>query len=531
MKKYIISLAVMIFTNIIVAQEEDLRFDEVKVIKEFSAQIGNYNKVNIDPVLPVYDISRRTYEYSIKNIPARLEYEKPRIRPLALKPEIPKDVNNYYIRAGYGAPELIDITATATFRRNNLLGGININHTSANNSNKIPDQNIAVSGLGIDLKKFTEGHEQTYSFDAGVNNSYFYLYGKQTGDTSVYEDTKRRYLSADISASVFAKRLIGNTDNKTELNLKTLQLNAENVSETTVSIANTSYYNISEYSSVEIPVSLDLVTNTGAYVINIQPFFMYSTRPFKLKAGAHMGVSSDINLIAPYIEISSNLYNNFIEIFASYQSDLFHNTDYLKTGINPFMAFDKNDTRTSRFENVGGGLRSSIEGIMLEGKLIYQRFRNHLFFTINPDDTRTFMPAYDDGTNLKIEAMATYSPLKTLKLGGSVVKHFYDLDNFSDPWFTPELEANIFTSIKFLNERIIIGGELYFGSAPWYTGTDGNRMKLDNLFDLNGNVKFMINGKTGMFVNINNIFAQKYRRWYNYENYGINLLVGLELRF
>ena len=195
------------------------------------------------------------------------------------------------------------------------------------------------------------------------------------------------------------------------------------------------------------------------------------------------------------------------------------------------MAFEKNDTRTSRFENVGGGLRSSLEGIRIEGKVTYQRFRNHLFFKNNPDDIRTFMPVYDDGTNLKIEAMTIYAPFKTLKIGASAVKHFYDLDNFTDPWFTPELEANIFTSIKFLDERIIIGGELYFGSAPWYEDTDGTRKKLDNLFDLNASTKFLINGKSGMFININNIFAQKYRKWYNYENYGINLLVGLELRF
>jgi hypothetical protein len=531
MKKIILSLALLIIANIIVAQEEGLKFDEVKVIKEFSAQIGNYNKISIDPVLPLYDISKRTYEYSIKTIPAKLEYEKPRIRPLALKPETPREFSNYYIKAGYGAPRLIDIDAAANFRKNMLLGGINIGHTSANNNDNTPDQNISISKLGINLKKFTEGHRQTYGLDADVSNSYFYLYGKEPGDTEIYDDTKRRYLSTDITASVFAKQLIGNTDNKTELNLKTLQLNAENVSETTISLANTSIYLISDYSSVEVPARIDITTNTGAYVFNIQPFFMYSTRPFKLKAGAHLGVSSDINLIAPYIEISSNLYNNFIEVFASYKSDFFHNTDYLKAGINPFIAFEKNDTRTSRFENMGGGIRSSMEGVMIEGKVIYQKFSNHMFFQNNPDDTRTFMPVYDDGTNLKIEALATYSPLKTLKFGGSVIKHFYDLDNFTDPWFTPELEANIFTTIKFLSERIIIGGELYFGSAPWYEDTDGNRKKLDNLFDLNASAKFMISGKSGMFINVNNVFAQKYRRWYNYENYGTNLLVGLELRF
>ncbi|MBK7096726.1 MAG: hypothetical protein IPH57_17300 [Saprospiraceae bacterium] len=529
MKKILGALAIIFLIYSVNGQESELKFDDVQVIKDFTAEIGNFNKVNVDPVLPVYDIKSRIYEYKVRSIPAKMEYDKPKIRPLALKPENPKEFNRYYVKLGYGLPQLLNIDASAYFQRKSLSGDAGIRHISANNENSTKDQNISVSQLDIDLKNINKINNQILEFKSNINNSYIYLYGYKPGDSIIAADTKRRYLSAEISGSFTANELTDKIGNKTEIGFKTLQFNAKDVSENNLIIKNTTSYKLNENSFVELPAEVDYVLGSKSYIFNLKPYFIYSSRPLNLKAGFQAGISQDKKLLAPYIEISSNLFHNFIEIFAAYNSDFYNNTDFLKTSINPFLSFSEDEVTTSKFSNITVGLRNSLEGARLEVKATYMKFENHLFF--KSADNRTFKGVYDDGTNVKIEAMASYKPVKKFEIGGSVIKNIYKLDNFDKPWYTPDLSANIFSKAQLLSDRIIVGGELYFGSAPWYEDTSGNNKKLDPLFDLNGSIKFMITKKSGFFINVNNIFAQKYQRWYDYPNYGLNFLVGLEIRF
>lgn len=529
MKKILGALSIIFLIYSVNGQESELKFDDVQVIKDFNAEIGNFNKVNVDPLLPVYDIKSRIYEYKVRSIPAKMEYDKPKIRPLALKPEDRKELNKYYVKLGYGFPQLLNIDASAFFQRRSLSGDVEIRHISANNEDKIKDQNISASQLNIDLKNINKISNQILEFKSNVNNSYIYLYGYKAGDSIIPDDTKRRYLSAEISGSFTANKLTDKIGNKTDMIFKTLQFNAKDVSENNINIKNTTYYQLNENSYLELPVELDLLPGSKAYIFGLKPYFIYSSRPLNLKAGFHAGISHEKRLLTPYLEISSNLFHNFIEVFAAYNSDFYNNSDLLKTGINPFLSFTDDDIVSSKFTNITAGIRNSLEGARFEVKATYQTFDSHLFFKIA--DNRTFSAIYDDGTNVKIEAMASYKPVKKFEIGGTVTRNIYKLDNFDKPWYTPDLSANVYTKALLLSDRIIVGGELYFGSAPWYQDTAGNNKKLDPLFDLNGNIKFMITKKSGCFINVNNIFAQKYQRWYDYPDYGLNLLVGLELRF
>ena len=531
MKQIISTISMILIANLMLGQENELKLDDVQVIKEFSAQIGNFNKVNVDPVLPVYDIKSRIYEYKVRSIPAKIEYDKPSIRPLALKPENPKEFNPFYIKLGYGLPQLLNIEASAQFQKNSLLGGVAVSHLSANNKDNVQDQNISVTQFDINLKNTDKANDYVYEFNTNINNSYIYLYGYKPSDTIIPDDTKRRYLNVELSGSFSANEITDKIGNKTDLKFSTLQFNAKDVSENTLNIKNTTYYSLNVNSFLEFPVGIEYIMGSGNYLLQFKPYFIYSSRPVNLKAGGHIAISQDKKLFAPYLEISSNLFHNFIEIFAVYNSDIYINSDLLKTGINPFLNFNDKDIRTSKFNNITVGLRNSLEGAKIEVKATYQKFENHLFFKNDTMDTRTFAPIYDDGTNVKIEAIASYKPVKKFEIGGSFVKNIYNLDYFDKPWYTPDLSANIFAKAWLLSDRIIVGGELFFGSAPWYEDSTGKDKKLDPLFDLNGSLRFMITKKSGCFINVNNIFAKKYQRWYDYPNYGINILAGIELRF
>jgi len=74
-------------------------------------------------------------------------------------------------------------------------------------------------------------------------------------------------------------------------------------------------------------------------------------------------------------------------------------------------------------------------------------------------------------------------------------------------------------------------GELYFSSQSWYQKLDGKKYKLDPVFDISGELRYSVHKSTYLFCEINNIFASKYQRWYQYPAYGINILAGIEMGF
>lgn len=512
------------------AQEQELNFDKVEVIKDLNVEIGNFNKVNIDPVLPVYDIKSRTYNYNILTTPAKLEYEKPQIRPLALKPENSLEKNKYFFKVGYGMPKMLNLGVSAGYEKKSFTGNFYINHLSSDNSAKIKDQINSQSELGLKLKLNNEIRKQLYTLNTKVQNDYYYLFSDANTD-SLSNDAKRRFLYADIGLSIEMKELGVKWKNNAEFGFKTFQYNAGDIRENSFNIHNTCTYKISESSDIKIPLNFEYSSEINNIIFGLKPHFAYSTRIINLKAGLQADFSQDNSLFTPYIDLSASLFHNFIELFANYGGELYNNTMYFQSKTNPFLSFENIDAKSTQFNTIEGGIRNSLEGAKIELKAGYQKFENLLFFALNPSDLRTFISSFVNGNNFILSAKIIYEPLSKFKIGAKVEKNSYKLEALPIAPFMPDFSANVFTDIRLLRDKIIVGGEVYFGSAPWFLDLTGNKQKLDPLLDLNSRVKFVIAKRSGFFVNINNIFAQKYQRWYKYPNHGLNLLVGLEIRF
>lgn len=98
MKYKLVIASIICVLNIAIGQESELKIEDVSVIKDFDVQIADFNKINIDPALPSFDIKSRIYEYKVRPLPVKLDYEKPKIRPLALKPESIEDLINITLK-------------------------------------------------------------------------------------------------------------------------------------------------------------------------------------------------------------------------------------------------------------------------------------------------------------------------------------------------------------------------------------------------------------------------------------------------
>lgn len=521
----LISLILVFGTSALIAQEDNVKFDDVKVFKEYSAQLGDFDKINIEPILPVFDLSSRKYKYSVRAIPMKLDYEKPKIRPLALPEPKPVHLNKYLVKFGYGYPKFLNAELSLGYKSGNMNSNIDFNHLSIDNTAKIKDQKNSITKLDFNFFNRKNEMDLEYGLCGSIDVRYYNLYAV---DGYALAHAKRRLNRGDFSAAFKKEELISNLDNKTELSYQFIQLNTGKILENIFTIKNTSEYDFTENTSLNLPVTAQTLAGTKTYELQAKPFIQYSTRLININAGGDIGKTQDLDFIYPYAEISSNLFDNFIEIFASVDNQIFNNTDYIKSQINPFMNFNEDSIATSVYNNYSVGVRNSLEGAKLEFIATYQKIKNKLFFV---PDYREFNSIYDSGKNIKLQVNLAYKILPQLEITGNVTNNIFTMDKIAKPWHTPALTANFTTKTELLNKKLLIQGELFFASQSWYQDYYRNKKKLPNLFDISSKAGYKFHKSSSIFVEVNNIFAQNYQRWYQYPSYGINFLAGMELRF
>ena len=56
-------------------------------------------------------------------------------------------------------------------------------------------------------------------------------------------------------------------------------------------------------------------------------------------------------------------------------------------------------------------------------------------------------------------------------------------------------------------------------------------LKLGFLADANIGLEYRYNKRVSGFINLNNVAAQRYKRWYNYPTQGFQAMVGVTIRF
>ena len=60
---------------------------------------------------------------------------------------------------------------------------------------------------------------------------------------------------------------------------------------------------------------------------------------------------------------------------------------------------------------------------------------------------------------------------------------------------------------------------------------NGQPGKSNPAFDLNAGVEFRITKQLNLWLQMNNIFNNKYERWNQYQSYGFNILGGIVFSF
>jgi len=541
MKKYnfLILFSLMLFGSTLFAQPtgDGGVSDEVQILSSFNAKLQSSNKLRTTPT--INKDGSNVNDNLIYKLPTRLltlNYEAPVIRPLTMAREKLAESFNFYGKVGYGTPNspFVDLRYNAG-KGDKLDYGIKAKHHSANNNSNVANQRFSNTDIGLN------GTYYAGILGIGGNIGYelddYYLYGVNPSDTMplVNDTLRQRFGTFKIGAELFnSESNMTGLDYKGDLDFYRMG-DAYDGAETGILFQ----ADVTKYFSDKHPLNVKLYNDYNRYnqdtanvnnnILGINPSFTYHTDAFKVKIGANLGQEAAF-FVFPDVEASYNLAGGKFSIVAGWTGEVVKNSYYSTTGYNPYI-FAPTGLLNTQIQRQFAGVNVKLTGLEITGSIARKPTKNLQMFVNDTTEGRFFHTRYDDANIFNVHAEAIITLIKNLEIGGTLDLNTFTMTNEAKAWHLPNFESNIYAKFKMLEDKLTLKGELYLANSIAYIDETGTEQVLAGVFDLSLGATYDVTKNFGVFLDLNNITAQQYVRWYRYPNFGFNLLVGVKARF
>ena len=512
--------------------------DEVQVLSSFNAKLANSNKLRTTPTIPSNNTNQNErLDYELPTRLLELVYEPPVIRPLTMRNEKQPKVYNFYGKAGYGTPNSPYAELRYNAGRSDKLDyGLSLKHHSANNNKNIENQQFSNTDFNANLTTYTKG------FGIGGNFGYTFdqynFYGRNALDTfpQPTDSVQQRFNTIKIGAHFFNANptaagvnyrgnldmyRIGGSYGEADFGVKFNGKFTKAFDQNTLAID--FYDDFNSYNQDTVGANNN--------ILGIKPSFTMSGDAYALKLGVNLGTESDSGFfVLPDLQASYSFSDQKFTVLAGWTGEIQKNSFYSTTEQNPFV-FVPQDLRNTRIQKFFGGLKVALEGVQLQGIISQKLVKNLQMYQNDTTSAQFFNPVYDDGSIFNIHGEVLVTLVKNLEIDAVIDFNTYNLDNQARAWHLPNFEGNLSAAYRLLDDKLKIKAELYLANSIPYLDEVGDEQVLAGVVDLSLGANYAINEKFGVFLDLNNVTAQQYVRYYRYPNFGFNILAGVTGRF
>lgn len=533
-KSIIFFIPLVFFANNVAAQ--DLETGEVEVVKEFEARLGEANKVRLEPASETKMVSDRSFDYHVTEKLISVEYLPPVIKPIGLKTEKVEPGYNGLVKAGFGYPISPYLDAGYLFGdpdASNVFA--RISHHSANDKNlshqRFSDNDFLLKGTYQTPYEFAvDGYAK-----ASIDNFPFYGFDRRDSTSYSADDVLNRQNIYELGLKVY-----NSAEADTKLNYwagvdayRFANNYATRETGLVLDLGLTKWFGDNPL-TVTLGTDLTRLKDTTVQHLNnffFNPSFTFGTPSLRFKIGGKLATSNEEYFIYPDIEMLLNLGGNNLSVFAGADGGLRKNNFKTLIAYSPFLVPELNPLRNSEFYDFYGGIKGLISGVDYSLQAGFKPTNNLALFEIDSRKPwNRFDILYDTTQIYYIQASLKGNVLDRLAVSGNVVRNFYDLRQQEDAWYLPELQANVGLSYVALEEKLRLKAEVYaISTVPFKELDYPNEPNL--ILDFSLGADLFVSQHFGLFLHLNNLSANKYRRWYGYPSYGLNVLGGLVARF
>lgn len=498
----------------------------------------------VDMVAPKEHFETQNYEFNDYKL--TVPDIECKVKILGVKPNDPKPVVGNYVKAGFGnyVTPYLDVFL-ASKENENYVYGARIKHLSSANGpvSNSGNSNNDISAWG---KYFMKDYTVTGGVDYWRNRVNFYGYDRIP---SLPEPTKNdiKQVINNVVANVLLET---SAKNNTALNFKTgLQYSFLSdhykATENEVVLNFTPKYDIDKDRAVIGNASLAYSNRADSGALNrfmlvLRPQYALTLSKFKIKAGFDFTYENDTTKTTsnahfyPLISAETEVITDKIIAEAGLDGGMEKNTLRSVLDQNMFIAPQVNIYNTNKKMDFYVGLKGALlKNLTFATKLSYRNYKNMYFIVNDTSDRSKFNLLYDNGTTslIKYSGELTYNQSEKLRLGIKGEYYHYETSKIEKAWQRPSFTSNFFATYN-LRNKILFYADIYNMSGIVAKDFKTNEVKnLNTIFDVNIRTDYRYSEKFSAFLEVNNLFAQKYQRYLYYQNKGLNLILGITYRF
>ena len=516
--------------------------EDITVKTKFEAKLNDAKKYNMQPKFPKSDTSKQALDYEIVSKLLEQQYDPPKIHPIAYK--LDKLQKEYKGMAKLGAGNPNTILGQLQYRdaiNKQLIAGLEIDHLGSKNKN-ITNQNFRETAANINGSYFAK---QGFLADAslGLNSRDFNYYAYNFIDSTQGleidpQDALQRYTKFDLAASIKnAERTVLDFNYALGFDFYRLTDNfASNEIGFNVEMNAQKWFKEKSYFNVDIETDLTIFEDTSIQNLHnffIRPALLFQGSVFNAKIGANLGFSNEVFFPFPDVNISYELLD-FLTLFAGAEGTLYKNNLNNTSIYNPYINTTFNIQNTSVY-HFFAGVKGNVGLLNYDAQVGLKRANDLALFLDNPELEnglrRKFEVLYDTATIFNINATVNTKDINGISIGGTVDLNTYSLSVEEKPWHLPTFALNGFVKYTGLDNDLQIKADLFMENGVPYINYLGEADNLNTLFDLSVNADYFFSDNIGVFLQLNNLANNKRIRWNGYENYGFNIIGGINARF
>jgi hypothetical protein len=512
----------------------------INITSTFKPALKNTAKLNFNAEAPLIDTTRPDLKYNLPTQFLSLIYQPVGLNPVALPADSIKTWNNdNYIKAGIGNIHLPYIQAGLSFgdRKKSFFNVLAEGYSS---KGKLPFQENSLLAASVS-GTIKASNNLEWDGALGFRADGYYLYGFQP-DTLKYvkSQLQQQFFTFDgrIGLRNTVPTVYGLTYNP---NLKITAFglnNSPRSSEADMVLNLPVEKTLNEHFAIDLAFTADITnyTNGNASTINnnlflVSPAVIYHSDNIAL----HLEMTpswdqSDFHLL-PNFRAEYTTDDKRFTLFASL--DGYYDKGSFKrfAGINPWLWAPANLENTRVNEFFGGFKGSLSDHISYLAKAGFSQSHNMPLFLNDSLDGKNFQVVYEerldafsvhgelsyiDGEDFNVTAALTLSNYKTAsqyRAWGMLPLEFTTTMRWQimkDLWLKADLWAFEGAYWRYLNKAVS-------------SGNGG--------FDVNAGLEFRITRQLNLWLQMNNLFNDKYQRWNQYSVYGFNILGGVIFSF
>ncbi|MBE2247374.1 MAG: hypothetical protein IAE67_08955 [Candidatus Competibacteraceae bacterium] len=528
--------------------------DEVNVFTGFEPRLAEVEKLTFQP--GIQDTFRvvAQLEYPIRSVSAKTTFTPDTIAPARMKAEPLTKLHRLYIKAGFGnyVTPFVDAYVSNLRAKNNYYT-FRYKHLSSqgsisNRGNPAMSDNEGYAAYSHYFKTHTLQLNADYIRNVVRYYNYF-----PALDSLVNEDTARqRYSKFGFHGALFSNY----RNDSIHLNHR-IDINFYNITDKWGAMENSVIVSADLNKFTDkfareffggktrleyIQYQNDSMPSTHGFFANFTPYMKLGGKWWNIHLGVDLALGVDDSTkfnVYPDVQMRFNIYRNYIMIYSTLSGQYRRNSFYALSRQNPYMMSTTGLSNFNEWIHASVGVTGSFtKNFSYNLGASYSLIDNFAYFvndTISSHQ-RGFQTVYDRTNRVRIHGELSYNLSDKLWISAKANYYFFFTDKLHTPWHRPSVDATI-SGYYNLRDKIIIRADFFFigpQKAQRFIYDAANPLikneyiqDIGPLFDISIGGEYRLTKMLSFWVNMNNMAAFRYQRWYGYPTQQFCVMGGL----